>query len=461
MVRKLALGGKNSLTNMGNTCFMNCGLQCMIHLEPVIAFFLSGKFKYELNFQSRLGSKDAVVGIGFAEVLLRLWTSPSWLTDYQEQKLAKSGSNGNGGNGNGTGNDTTNGTSLIAKAAYLKKLGMYNRGLFCERIEDQEEQDVQEFITWLIDVLSEDLNLVNNRSKIQPIRPVKLNFRGEDLLRIEREFGSDAAASLCWARDLSMYQGFMVDVFQGQSRSTVTCSRCRNFSRSYEKFNVTSLPMKFSDPGCTGQVHQCGSLVEALRAFSAEELLTENDQWFCPVCKMKTNARKRIEFWKLPFVFVLHLKRFEYDERHRRWNKNVVKMRSDVTLDLTEFEHSRWEDDNSSTSSAAAQIMSKSPSTRRAGAGEQLHHLPPATYDVVCSANHMGSDLESGHYTATCRHPINKTYYYFDDDDVTKDKEENVVDESSYVLFLVPIIIGFTFILSLLLLILILVSFGY
>ena len=28
-------------------------------------------------------------------------------------------------------------------------------------------------------------------------------------------------------------------------------------------------------------------------------------------------------------------------------------------------------------------------------------------YEVACSANHVGDDIESGHYTATCRHPVN------------------------------------------------------
>ena len=55
--RKLALGGKNSLTNMGNTCFLNTGLQCLAHLEPLVAFFLTGKFKGELNFNAKIMNK--------------------------------------------------------------------------------------------------------------------------------------------------------------------------------------------------------------------------------------------------------------------------------------------------------------------------------------------------------------------------------------------------------------------
>ncbi|CAD7923483.1 unnamed protein product [Amoebophrya sp. A120] len=440
--RKLALGGKNSLTNMGNTCFMNTGLQCMAHLDPVVAFFLSSKFKYELNFEAKHGSKDATITIGFAEILLRLWSSPSYLNEKQEKKLAKSGANGGQGANDeesrfglkttimNTAKRIHQTMSVNAKRAnsemtifvrpnvqsyveykpqrYLKKLAAHNKDLFRENIEQQEEQDVQEFISWLLDMLQEDTNLVDNatsalnKKRSSNVAPVSRDFRAEDLLAIEREFGSESAAALCWARSLSMYRGFIVDCFQGQWRSTVTCNRCKNFSRSYERFLMTSLPLSRS--GATDSV----TLMEALRAFSQEEQLGENEKWYCPTCKRKEQATKKIEFWKLPYVLILHLKRFEFDQYRNRWNKNCARMKSPLSLDLAEFE----------------------------APGNGKPNPTPLHYDVICSANHVGNDLETGHYTATCRHPINKTFYYFDDDDVTKDREENVVSESSYVLFL-------------------------
>lgn len=39
------------------------------------------------------------------------------------------------------------------------------------------------------------------------------------------------------------------------------------------------------------------------RAFLCEE------KWFCERCKVKVEARKKIDLWKLPPVLVLHLKR--------------------------------------------------------------------------------------------------------------------------------------------------------
>ncbi|CAD7930133.1 unnamed protein product [Amoebophrya sp. A25] len=513
--RKLALGGKNSLTNMGNTCFLNTGLQCLAHLEPLVAFFLTGRFKAELNFDAKYGSKEATLGIGFAEMLLRLWSSPSFLLDKQEEKLRKSAKGSSNGVDEGYGphasaaelvgsnsppvkraeqlaaravgstssinlerddfrgdrdgragsephspmspgdlsskvrtqtlstnakRTNTELTVFIARGSvtsyveykpqrYLRKLGGHNKDLFAEKIELQQEQDVQELIAWLLDVLHEDLNLVKSgESPVASIpRPVKRAFRQEDLLKIENEFGSEAAAALCWARNLTNYRGIIVDTFQGQLRSTVTCSRCKTFSRSYEPFLTTSLPINGGNRKSGLNIMQGSSssskrdkeemlLMDALRAFSVEESL--DTHWYCPNCRQKVPARKKIEFWKLPFVFVLHLKRFEYDQAKRKWNKNCVKLKSQTPIDLAEIE-----------TSANPNYLSVDDETGNSG--------DRCVYDIVCSANHVGNDIETGHYTATCRHPINKTYYYFDDDETQKDREDRVVSQNSYVLFLV------------------------
>lgn len=157
------------------------------------------------------------------------------------------------------------GTTWFRPQRYFRYLGRFNKELFVTDVADQEEQDVQDLIEWLIDMFQEELNLVGldqergeyyaggarvqkflddtppagGRGGVSPITPATpggasgaafgagaaapfyLEFRPEDLLMLEKRYGSEFAAALCWARVLTQYRGFCVDTFQGQMRSTV------------------------------------------------------------------------------------------------------------------------------------------------------------------------------------------------------------------------------------------------
>jgi ubiquitin carboxyl-terminal hydrolase 4/11/15 len=52
------------------------------------------------------------------------------------------------------------------------------------------------------------------------------------------------------------------------------------------------------------------TLYECLDEFNKEEILSENDAWYCPRCKEHRRASKKFELWKTPDILVMHLKRF-------------------------------------------------------------------------------------------------------------------------------------------------------
>merc|ERR1712050_115455 len=112
---------------------------------------------------------------------------------------------------------------------------------------------------------------------------------------------------------------------------------------------------------------------QALNKYLEEELLSGDEQWFCEKCNKRVNAKKKIDLWKLPPVLVVHLKRFEFDMRTCRFRKIQAKLRSSLTVDLTEF--------------------------------VTTEQREPLVYDIICVANHSGQ-LGRGHYTATCKHPV-------------------------------------------------------
>ena len=65
---------------------------------------------------------------------------------------------------------------------------------------------------------------------------------------------------------------------------------------------------------------------------------------------------------------------------------------------------------------------------------------PPQTedqclYDLKAVCNHVGSRLNSGHYTASCYNSVNGNWYHFDDRSVRCIDEKEIINCGSYLLF--------------------------
>jgi ubiquitin carboxyl-terminal hydrolase 4/11/15 len=158
-------------------------------------------------------------------------------------------------------------------------------------------------------------------------------------------------------------------------------------------------------------------LIGLLKYFTAEEKLTLQDNYFCHNCNKNVIAYKKMEINKFPHILIFNLKRFRFETSNfgknrssRRSENNVIHMNSvgeknenkiDFplnTLDLSEFTNEKTE------------------------------------YELFAVINHNGK-LDSGHYTAICRHPSSKLWNEYDDRHVKSKSIEQICTNNAYVLF--------------------------
>lgn len=358
------------LKNMGNTCYMNCILQCLLGVPQLTAPFSDGTFVKYINFKSKLGYKGQFASV-FANLVRAM---------------------------------TQNWGGCVAPIEVKNFAGELRPDSFA----GYDQQDCQEFLTFILDGLHEDLNSNGDKPKEGELDPLAEEHREAMGIRI--------ASAIEWERYLKGDTSLVVDLFQGQYLSRLQCMTCKRTSTTYNAFSSLSLPI--AAPKLLGQQT---TLKTCFDDFVKPEILDGDNAWLCPHCQKKRRTVKTLQISRLPLILVIHLKRFKRSSVH-----GVNKLETPVdyplkNLDLTRY----WPQSKQGEASAReAEMLSQIPPRGQ---------FPPFIYDLRAVTLHHGS-LKSGHYTAVVQKP-GQGWLYFDDANVCPVKDQAAVSKQAYVLF--------------------------
>jgi ubiquitin C-terminal hydrolase len=172
-----------------------------------------------------------------------------------------------------------------------------------EQFKDAGQQDSQEFATYLLDCLHEDLNRVQGKKPA-----VEFPDINDEILKKK---GEERYAAECWYLYLQRDKSVIVDLFQGQLRSEVQCLKCSNVSTRFDPFMYLSVPVVDKNGMPLTDLGSC------IRAFTQPDKLSGQNQWYCSRCRAHVDAVQRLSLWKLPPILLVHLKRFRYGAHGR------------------------------------------------------------------------------------------------------------------------------------------------
>lgn len=372
LINKFNLDFIIGLENMGNSCYLNCIIQCLLGTHELTKIFLNNSFEKHINIASKLGSKG-VLARNFAKLINTMHNHD--IKQFDNNKSKK--------------------IDPVRPQEFKKACGSVN-SLF----NDNLQQDSQEFCQFLLDGLHEDLNQNGGNPPLKELSKEAEEKRETLPIRI--------ASSIEWERFLTTDFSVIVDLFQGQYASRLQCKVCNRTSTTYQPFSVLSIPLP---PKIKGK--EC-NIIDCFNEFTKVENLEIDEQWHCPDCKKKQPSTKTLMITRLPKNLVIHLKRFD-----NQLNKNNSMINYPFQLDLTEFwvnDLDKFDNGNGSELPTRGQI-------------------PPFNYKLYGVACHFGS-LYGGHYTSYVDKGLGKGWYYFDDTNCRRVKNINEpITSNAYVLF--------------------------
>ena len=175
--------------NLGNTCFMNSSIACLSNCSELTAYFLTEKFKQNINKNNKQGLQGKLA-YAWYDLLKQYWTTKTRTGDPSAVK------------------------STVAKK--VKKFAGYG------------QQDSNEFMTEFLSILNEDLNKSDKKEYKE------LKEKGNDETELD-------CAKRFWDLHLKRNDSIITDLFCGLLKSNVVCSECGFNNITFDPFNTLTL----------------------------------------------------------------------------------------------------------------------------------------------------------------------------------------------------------------------------
>ena len=241
------------LINIGNTCYMNSALQCLVHIPQIRNYFLIGRNRDNLNIEL----PEAELCKEFEILIYNMCQNKN--------------------------------TQDINPIDFVRRFIMVCR----EKNRDFsgfQQNDMGDFLNILLEFLH---NSVYNT--------VDIRINGE-IITIGDKYAYDAAIS--WRNYFKKSHSHIIDILYSQIMSSTMCPKCRNKCINYEP--LLTIDLSIPSNICLTNI----KLYDLLDSYTAYETLDTDNQWKCDKCNIRVNCVKKIHFWRLSPVLIIIIKKY-------------------------------------------------------------------------------------------------------------------------------------------------------
>lgn len=329
--------GITGLANLGNTCYLNSCMQILSHTYELSEYLSSTKYEKNLN-----NIPESLLLVEWDKLRQLMWSKNCTIAPHGYVKA-------------------------VQKVASQKKLELFT---------GYAQNDIQEFLMFILDAFHKAVS-----------RGVNMNITG--IIKNDK----DSLAKECYSMMKRIYEedySEIVDIFCGVCVSEIRDTENEEMlSITPEPFFVLSLPIPSNKKNIT--------VIDCITEYCKVEGLIGDNGRINEKTKLKQDVNKRILFWSLPPVLIIHIKRWGYDGRK---NKQHVTTNNDY-LDMRNFING--------------------------------YNKESYIYELYGVCNHSGSS-NGGHYTSNVC-VADGSWRNFNDTSITKINSSKAVTQQAYCLF--------------------------
>eukprot|EP00158_Paraphelidium_tribonemae_P005325 Partr_v1_DN27279_c1_g1_i1_m38457 putative ubiquitin carboxyl-terminal hydrolase len=384
------------LENYGNTCYCNAVLQSLYFCRPFRdRVFTTGQSLVPTASQSRPPSEH----LSTLNILYNMVAQPLGIVSRQPQQQPQQPASTDDQPATVTLEPSLQQVAPASSEDILsnlkdlffkihsqrKKTGSVTPEQFVRTLRQQNEMfrspihhDAHEFLNYLVNCIADILQVKAveydkfHRSSVPSTPLTAINLHAPPFVAVGRPADSDD--TIIPVSQIEKHKGntWIHDLFGGLLANEIRCLTCDTLTHRMEPFLDLSLDIPADHV----------SLTSLIKHFCRTEILSGRNKFYCDACGTYQEAEKRLKIHQLPRILVVHLKRFKYVEKMRRYVKLLNRVSFPLELRLQSAE----------AKDKPAQDI---------------------TYGLSAVVAHIGTDPSHGHYISIVKSM--KKWWVFDD----------------------------------------------
>ena len=364
---------KKGLNNIGSTYYMNATLQCLLHVNDLIVYFLD---EFPKDQKTLLNiNKDASTGGDISRAFFNLVSGVCESEEMMKKNKLNPHTSGKDFHWNFLGfwgnskNNNDNYSNTFSPDDFKRTLGIHN-----PKFRKFESNDFKYLILFLLQTMHEELNYFGNKNQRLEGFPNQYDlFQAYSYFYTNYNTNNFSKISL---------------LFYGTYMNTTKCNMCKKILYNFQKFEFISFGMFYYNK-------KKFNLIDGFKDNSRTGLLTGDNKFFCQFCNKMQEAETSCKIFEPPKYLLINI---DYG-KNKKYQPSSIEF--DDIIDITQF--------------------------------VAFDYKQKIKYKILGVCTHYGYSGRFGHYVAFCRNRENK-WYEFNDSSCSECSRSSINRGSPYLL---------------------------